>query len=431
MTTDKYAFMEREWGFAHAPIYSDGIYRVSDPFSRSACAREVDQFEKKFIVGGIRGGLTYGYLWSLPNPHLPPEGTGTGYGKTSLMREEERRINADFGAACAASAGLKNPPRIVSAYTCLDNEDTRGLYALLFSAVERWSDVAQCTGPGDRSVLGSARAAIVQRIACDDHDESAIRAEVEKARRALPGGGTLPPLREEVLGAFCSPDENRLKEELAEQTSAMKARNGLAFFEAAFACLAAAGIGQIFIFLDQLEYMVTNKAVTKAQKTREIARFRTVFTQHTGLGNRCHVIFTLHDRASRDLETFWELNRLPPFDPRARENQNTVVVLRGLESSERIGDLVVPYFDAVRASDHPMRGTAAPLDPAIFPQLWESSTARPGIILRRIAAALDLAAEENRPVIDVSTLIRVLDVPLLDSGAPFPVAEDDATSLVG
>jgi hypothetical protein len=426
---DKFTFMEEEWGFAQAPIHADAIQRFGDPFSRAACAKEAEQFEKKFLLGGIKGGLTYGYLWSLPNPQLPLEATGTGYGKTSLMKDTERRINADFGEQVLNSVGLKQPQRVVSAYTCLNNEDMRGLYALLVSAIERWSDASQCPGPDGRSVMAAARAVIVERLGCDEDDEAAVRAEVEKVRRALPGGGTLPPLREEILGAFCSPDPERLTEELGQLSAAMKTRNGLALFEAAFAALAAAGIEHVFLFLDQLEYLVTNKAVTKAKKSSEIARFRTVFTQHAGLGNRCHVVFTLHDRASRELETFWDINRLPPFDPRGRDNQNMVVVLRGLETPERIADLVTPYFNQVRPKDHPDYDSADPLDPAIFKRLWESSTARPGIILRRVAAALDLAAEENRKVIDAGMLTRVLDVPL---GRSESYAEDDdASSLVG
>lgn len=422
---DKYEFMKTQWGFDRAPIHADGIDRPSDPYSRLASAREAELFERKFILGGIKGGLTYGYLWSLPHPSLPSEPTGTGYGKTSLMRETEHRINVDLGGLMGKTLGLgDSPPVLVAAYTCLDNEDTRGLYALLVSAVERWSDMRQCPGPDGRSILAAARARIVERLGCAEDDEKAIRDYVEETRRALPGGGTLPPLREEVISAFCSPDEEALTEELSQLTPAMRSRNGLAFFEAAFACLVAAGVEHVFLFLDQLEYMVTNRAVSKAQKSREIARFRTVFTQHPALASRCHVLFTLHNRASQNLLEFWEANRLPPFDPRSSETQNAVVVLHGLETADRIVDLVKPYFDAARAPQHPLRGSLTPIDPAILQRLWEASTARPGIILRRVASALDLAAEENRPVVDMAVLQRILD----ELGAP-PLGEHATTNL--
>lgn len=427
---EKFQFMEETWGFLRAPINADGIYRPSDPFSRSACKEQVEEFERKFILGGIRGGLTYGYLWSLPHPRFP-EPTGTGYGKTRLMRYSEAGISRDWGEEVLRPYELKSKPRIVAAYTSLDNEDTRGLYALLFSAVERWADSSQSSGPDGRSVLGAARAAIVARLGCDDEDEAAIRAAVEQARHHLPGGGTLPPLREAVLRGFCSPDETALQEELAQMTPMMRARNGLAFFEAVFACLAAAGVEHVFLFYDQLEYMVTNRAVTKPQKSREIARLRTVFTQHAGLANRCHVVLTFHDRASGDLREFWESNRLPSFDPRAMENQNAVVALRGLESPERIADLALPYFDAVRAPAHPKRGSLEPLDQTTFGALWEKSKARPGIILRRIAAALDLAASENRPVVGPPLMARILDIPMEDPDTVVGQPSGDVSSLVG
>lgn len=430
MTIEKFQFMEEEWGFVRAPIYADGINRPSDPFSRTACKEQVEEFERKFILGGIRGGLTYGYLWSLQHPRFP-EPTGTGYGKTILMRNAEARINRDWGEELLSQYSLKSRPRIVAAYTSLDNEDIRGLYALLFSAVERWADSSLSPGPGGHSVLGAARAAIVARLGCDEENETAIRAAVEDGRRNPPGGGTLPPLREEVLKSFCSPDQTALQGELAEATPMMRARNGLAFFEAAFTCIAAAGVEHVFLFYDQLEYMVTNRAVTNNKKSQEIARLRTVFTQHVGLANRCHVVFTFHNRASQQLSQFWENNRLPSFDPRAMENQNAVVVLRGLESPERIKNLVIPYFDAVRPSGHPKRGSLEPLDPTTFAALWEKSGARPGIILRRIAAVLDLAASENRPVVDPPLIERILDLSMEYPDTPVAPPSGEVSSLVG
>src|SRR5436309_5241829 len=88
---DKFDFMEQEWGFKSFPLHSDGIRRPLDPVSRTASAREFEAFERRFILGGLKGALTYGYLWSVPDPRLPPEPTGTGYGKTTVMEVTERR----------------------------------------------------------------------------------------------------------------------------------------------------------------------------------------------------------------------------------------------------------------------------------------------------------------------------------------------------
>src|ERR1051325_6489894 len=249
---DKFEFMEEEWGFEQFPIQSDGIRRPLDPVSREASAREFDEFERKFILGGLKGALTYGYTWSVPEPNLPPESTGTGYGKTTVMEETEKRINKDFGNELISRFKLRHKPAIVAAYTCLDNEDTRGLYALLFSAVERWSDPQQSAGPSGRSVLGAARDRIVSTIRCDPKDEDAVRKEVERARRMIPGGATQSRIREEIIQAFCSFDtEDALQNELSQVTPTMKTRNGLAWFEAAVSCLMAAGVEHIFFFLDQ------------------------------------------------------------------------------------------------------------------------------------------------------------------------------------
>jgi hypothetical protein len=434
MAAETYKTMREKWGFERAPLNPDGIARPTDPFSREACDVDVGDFEEKFILGGIVGRLTFGYLWSAALDGLPPEATGTGYGKTSLMRFCERRINQDWGRELLSrfSSTLNPAPRIVAAYTKLDNEDTRGLFSLLFSAVERWADAGACPGPNGESVLGAARAAIVTRLGCADGDVSAIRQEVEQAHRNLPGAATASPPREELVAAFCSPDPDTLVETLAQETPTTRNRSGLAFFETAMSCLRAAEVEHVFLFLDQLEYMVTNRAVTRAKKTQEVARFRTVFTERSALVDRAHVIFTLHERASAQLQEFWESNRLPPFDWRNIGNQNAIIVLRGLRSPEKIRDLVKPYFDLARPPSHPMRGSSEPLDPETFERLWRDSTARPGIILRRVASALELAAREGRDRVDQHVMARVLDTPLVDAEqqAAIPAATD-ATSLIG
>jgi hypothetical protein len=170
----------------------------------------------------------------------------------------------------------------------------------------------------------------------------------------------------------------------------------------------AAGVEHVFVLFDQLEYMVTNQGVTRSQRSREIARFRTVFREDPALRDRCHIIFTLHHRASQVLEEHWTINRLPPFDLRG-SNQQAIVVLRGLASPEKVADLLVAYFNEARPEGHPKRATPYPVDPGAFPLIWERSSARPGIILRVVRDALALAAQENRLIVNAAIIERVLD----------------------
>jgi hypothetical protein len=426
MSIDKYDWMESQWGFRNAPIRQDAMNNPTDPFSKGASAREIEEFGKTFIAGSVRGGLTYGYLWSAAHERFQTQDPGVGYGKTALLRYMERRINEDFGAAVGRELGMR-PSGMVAAYTSLNNGDARGLFALLFSAVERWTDPSQSKGPNGESILGAARARIVDKLACEPDDAEAIAAEVERVRRALPGGATLPPLRNEVIEHFSGTDEGALLEELGGISAMSRSRNGLAFFESAVACLTAAGVEHVFFFLDQLEYMVTTGAFNTTKKKSEVARFRTVFTEHAALTRRSHVVFTLHDNAAKALEPFWAANRLPSFERDQQGNKNSIVVLRGLESADKIADLVLPYFNDARPG-HALLNTITPLDASTFPAIWEEDKARPGFILRHVAAALDLAAEENRPMVDMDVVSRVLNIDLdLDLAAE---PEVDASDLI-
>lgn len=426
MAIDKYDWMESQWGFRNAPIRQDAMDSPTDPFSKGASAREIEEFGRTFIAGGVRGGLTYGYLWSAAHERFQTQDPGVGYGKTALLRHMERRINEDFGASVCQELGMRESG-LVAAYTSLNNGDARGLFALLFSAVERWTDPSQSRGPNGESVLGAARSRIVDKLGCEPDDADAIAAEVERVRRDLPGGATLPPLRNEVIEHFSGTEEGALLEELGGISSMSRSRSGLAFFETAVACLTAAGVEHIFFFLDQLEYMVTTGAFNTTKKKSEVARFRTVFTEHAALARRSHVIFTLHNSAAKALEPFWVANRLPSFERDQPGNKNSIVVLRGLESPDKIADLVRPYFNAVRPDGHPMRDTVIPLDASTFPTIWEQDKARPGFILRHIATALDLAAQENRPTVDKDVVNRILNISFAE---PVDFEPADASGLI-
>lgn len=426
MSIDKYDWMESQWGFRNAPIRQDAMDSPTDPFSKGASAREIEEFGKTFIAGGVRGGLTYGYLWSAAHALFQTQDPGVGYGKTALLRHMERRINEDFGTSVCRELQMK-PRGLVAAYTSLNNGDARGLFALLFSAVERWTDPSQSRGPDGESVLGAARARIIDKLACEPDDAEAIAAEVERVRRDLPGGATLPPLRSEVIEHFSGSVEGALLEELGGISPMSRSRNGLAFFETAVACLTAAGVEHVFFFLDQLEYMVTTGAFNTTKKKSEVARFRTVFTEHAALARRSHVIFTLHNSAAKALEPFWVANRLPSFERDQPANKNSIVVLRGLESPDKIADLVGPYFSAARPDGHPLRDAVTPLDPSTFPAIWQENKARPGFILRHIATALDLAAQENRPTVDMDVVTRILNIHSFVSAAP---EATDASDLI-
>ena len=103
MSTSPYQHIEETWGlngnpFPHSAISGGWM----DPYSSDVFPDEEAEFFQKTVRGALQGNRQVGFLWS-----KGPLGD-TGYGKTALMRESVRKINADFGRQVEAITGMRD-----------------------------------------------------------------------------------------------------------------------------------------------------------------------------------------------------------------------------------------------------------------------------------------------------------------------------------
>src|SRR5205807_739478 len=105
-------------------------------------------------------------------------------------------------------------------------------------------------------------------LSCDDVDGIAQR--VREAWTQI--GGTSGPLRQELVDAFASGGGNQVKMALGSVSATARLRNGLQYLDFALAVLAAAGIDHLFLMIDQLEDLATNRSINAPKRSREIGR---------------------------------------------------------------------------------------------------------------------------------------------------------------
>ena len=177
---------------------------------------------------------------------------------------------------------------------------------MVFNAVV---DLATAPDAGTASVFDKARTRIIDELGSDDAD--AIAERVRDAWTTI--GGTSGPLRPELVQSLARGGSKQLKAELATVSPTARLRNGLQYLDFALAALAAAGIDHLFVMIDQLEDLATNRSVTAPKRSREIGRIRDLL-ESAPYATRLHMIFTFHNRAAQVLDRFWEENRLPSFE---------------------------------------------------------------------------------------------------------------------
>jgi hypothetical protein len=378
---DEFTHMEEAWRLEGNPFPSEGIRQSPEqPFSPAVFPEETSDFYRKLVRGAILGSKGIGFLWS--------QGVGgdTGYGKTTLMQTASRQINTDLGATVLQNAGMR-PDRLVpiaAVYTNLNNLNSTGLYPVLFDGV---ADAATPLTT-DTALFDKARTIIAERVG---DDAAAISAAVITARQRIAPAGV--PLRPELVAAFAVGGANGVLTQLSSVSQASRLRNGLHYIDFLLAVLAAASIDHLFIFVDQLEDLATNKSINSAKRSREIGRIRDLLEGGPYAG-RLHFVFTFHNTAAQVLERFWEVNRLPRFEI-APDNTASVVVLRGLSNDDQVAELLKVYLTDKRTEN--VDDELLPFEPDALSVLRDVSRGRVGILLAKAHELLNAGAEAGLP----------------------------------
>ena len=383
MPRDAYTHMEEAWNLVSYPFPAEAIHAGNTgntPYCPTLFDDETQEFRRKLIRGSVSGNLNVGFLWSQGKT------ADTGFGKTTLLREVTREINLDFGSKTLLKTGVRENRLIpiVSAYSNLNNLNASGLYPVLFNAVR---DLTDSHSSGGVSVLDRAKDRIIEHVGTDDPDQ--VLAHVNDKWLSICGNA--PPLRKEPLAAFIDGGARGFMRALGEVSSTARLRNGLHYLDIALAILSAAGINHLYLMIDQLEDLATNRTINSAKRSREIGRIRDMLEESPYVG-RVHFILTFHNRAAQVLERFWEENRLPPFEI-SESNASSVVVLRGLENDAQVADLLRVYLEECREGS--VEDDLLPFDSGAITVLREVSDGRVGILLNRANALFAYAAENE------------------------------------
>ncbi len=411
MSPSPYQHIEETWGLEQNPFPHSAISGGwKDPYSSEVFPDEEAEFLEKTVRGALQGGRQVGFLWS------KGPGGDTGYGKTALMRESVRKINDDFGRHVEASTGMRDQQivPIAAGFSELNTMNRTGLYPVLFNAV-----IGMATD-------ANAPLLRAQEIMCAEIGDDApelIASKLSETRLEI--APTSPALRPDLLEVFTqSPSE--LPEFLGSVSNASQIRNGLQYLDFAMIALAAAGVRKVFLMIDQLEDLATNRSLSRARRGREIGRIRDLMETEP-YSSMLHMTFTFHATAAGELDTFWEQNRLPSFED-TPSNQAAVIVLRGLRDDDQVEALLRVWLDAHRI-DQSTHGEMVPFERDALTVLRQVSEGRPGILLNRANEIVQAGAQAQVGLID-GQFGREHFAGVGYDNASLAIAEDEPTSDV-
>lgn len=382
MTADPFDHMEEVFGHDANPFPGEGVDHEGETehYSELVFPDETKQFRSKTVRGALQGNRKFLFLWS-----KSPTGEDTGFGKTALMRATVEAINDDFGKQVQQDLGVK-PGKIrmiAGAFTKLDEQSQNGLYPILFHAT---LDMA---GPG--GILDKARDELLNQAGGEVDGIWDLVAE--KQLEIAPTGQAL---RADFLAAFVESSQ-ALQAMLSDVSDASRVRNGIQYFTAAMYVLVAAGVEKLFLMIDQMEDLGKKGTLSAAKRRREIGRIRDML-EIEPFALHLHTSFTFHQAAAWTLETDWETNRLPSFDP-SPSNSAAVVVHRGLRDDSQVAALLTAWM-ADQRNEHAGPSPISPFTEDALGVLLAVSRGRAGVLLNRANEVYWAGAEASLTEID-------------------------------
>jgi len=386
-----------EWGLKANPLPTEAIGRDEFPFSEEAFEEELIEFTDKIIVAGLSPRRGISFLYSQP-PFGGQE--DTGFGKSATMMQMRTDINETLGASVLE--GLVDPEEIVpigAAYASFNTKERTSYYQVVVQAVY---DAATA---GEVPLLERARERIERQhgdIADAIHD-SQVKLNT--------------PLRASTVHAFVTDGAEGVAEEIATSSETIKLRSGLQWLHFLLVALDAAGIRRLFLFVDQLEDLATNKSQSRAKRFREIGRIRDLLEDEP-TRSMLHTTFTMHEHAGVELEEFWTQHRLPSYEPR-RANMGQIVLLQGLRNDPAAAKVLAAWLSTEREDGY-TGSPHAPFEMSAVRVLREAAESRVGPFLVKACKVLDAAEAARLAEIDDGFVDEVLS-----EEAPVRIQDDD------
>lgn len=363
------------------------------------------EFLRKFVVAPLENGQpVMGAVWSV----VPGDPEARGFGKSTLMGEEAKLINHDFGLNTLQFLGIAeddaraNP--ILAGYVSFNTKAYGGISSMdaaafhLMRSILRSSD-AQGTSSHLRLRERVAANLVADGRAAEDQESNAIVEAVKARFRGLAVSIDIRNLLEEFLFHLASPDSDALDKFLADDVSSWHHdRNGLKYLQILVVFADLAGIEQVTFFVDQVEDFTSQSGAAKIQKNVKI--IRDALLESEPFASKASFVFQLHPAAWNRLGDAWRHEDLRPLSWDDPLNAASVVVLKGLESFESalmLADRCLNTPDVVLPNRKP---GIEPFSDAALKRVWEATKPRPRYFLRVLHDLLALGKEERKPVLD-------------------------------
>jgi hypothetical protein len=430
------SFLQTKYGLKQNPFpgnatYGEDTQRVYVP---EMFGTQRAEFLRKFVVAPLENEQPLiGAVWSV----VPGDPQARGFGKSTLMGEEAKLINLDFGRQTLVGLGVSPEDAaanlILASYVSFNVKAQGGIASIdaaafhltrfmLRSVHERGVSVHKCLRE-----MAAARL-VEEGKATEGGEADAIVEAIRERFRKLAGSIDIRNLLEDYLYYLASDDSDALQRFLVDDVGTWHHdRNGLKYLQLFVAFAELAGIKHVTFFIDQVEDFTAGAGAAKLQKNVKIIRDALIETEP--FASTASFVFQFHPDAYERLRDAWlheDMRSLEWDDPL---NAPYVVVLKGLdtfESARLLADRCLNHEAFVLSRPD---GGISPFTEGSLKMVWEATKPKPRDFLRVLHTLLQIGSTDHVDVLDETFIEPKLTRVVADARNVEPVAGDSDDRL--
>ena len=396
------SYLETKYGLQKNPFPSNATYGEDTQivYVPEMFGDQRREFLRKFILSPLENGQPLiGAVWSV----VPGDPEARGFGKSTLMGEEAKRINRDFGKSTLMELGVSeqdadaNP--ILCSYVSFDTKAQGGIAnidAASFHLVRFILRQHHESGPTIHQAIRERAVAKLLEAgrASPGQETDAIVEAVRERFRNLAVTIDIRNLLEDYLYHLAGPDTEALKRFLGEEVGTWHHdRNGLKYLQIFVAFAELGGIEHMTFFVDQVEDFTANAGAAKIQKNVKI--IRDALIEAEPLASRVSFVFQFHPDAYERLRDAWRHEDLPSLAWDDPMNGPVIVRLIGLETFEAAKVLAEKFLNDPSVTAENRKPGVYPFTDDALKVIWEKTRPRPRFFLRSLSKLLQIGKDEK------------------------------------
>lgn len=385
------------------------IYNPENPghYSRAMYGKQLAEFHEKFFIGPLErdSHQTIGAVWSSHSG----ESEGRGFGKSTLMSEESKRVNRDFGAQILSDFEVNDQDVEANAFLAAycTFEQSKGIQTFPAALLEGVAFTLRCEHGTEGNVHQELRRRILVALDADEKlSEEMIRQALTKRLTTYKFLGIQLTHRQIAgfIDVLCGPDTDLLAEYIRERIGPrIRASQGFHFVHIFNAFAALAGIVHVVYFIDQIE----NFAKHTRHQDRDVRILRESMCQTSPTADMASFVFQMHINALRVLEPIWNAEHLPSLDHARPLNKGRIVDLQGLRTRAEAKKVVTEIFAAKRPKGAKPPTSIHPFNDDTIEVVRKAVGGNPRRFLETIDTVLTQAASTSKGAYDKTGLLEL------------------------